>query len=191
MSKSIAEPPKSGKGKKIALPPGIYVAARALAMGFPNNLGAHQFIFAIPESACFAHEQKLESHSVIVMGAYNKEGRLQPSVNSSTDVSSVRQYLAGIGGLDVARVTFDQVDSGISELIQGFQHYVSHEASNPISYPDKGGFSFVGCKNAKTYNSNSWAQSLVHYRLGPNLVKADFTGIDICNANRIPAQYFR
>lgn len=183
--------PRQGKGKAISLEPGIYVAARALAMGFPNNLGAHQFVLSIPKAACFGEQQKLEDHQVIVIGAYQISGRLQPGINSPSDVNATHQYLKGTGKLDVARVNWSQVDSGIGSLLQGYQRYIKYEKGHEIKYPEKGGFSFLGCKSDGTYNSNSWAQSLIHHRLGPNLVKSDFSGIDICNATRIPADYFK
>ena len=183
--------PRSGGGRAVTLAPGIYVAARSLQMSGPASLGAHQFVIGIPLGICTANTQNLSGHEVVVIGAYNQSGRLQPALNAASDAGALRNYLSGSGSLDIARVNYSAINSGISSLINGYQKYVAYERTHPISYPSSGGVTITGCDTSTTYNSNSWAQSLVIHRLGPGLVRRDFAGIDICHGNTIPLAYFR
>ncbi|MCP4095301.1 MAG: hypothetical protein GY748_03555 [Planctomycetaceae bacterium] len=184
--------PRSGGGSPVTLVPGIYVAARRLNVSGIGSFGAHQFVIGIPERVCMANTRSLAGHEVIVLGAYNQSGRLQPSLNASSDVTSLRSYLTGAGSLHVARVSVTKTNSMILSLVNGYRHYVRHENTHPIAYPTAyGGASLTGCDTSTTYNSNSWAQSLIVHRIGPGRVIRDFSGIDICNGNTIPAAYFK
>lgn len=106
--------PRCGGGRRVTLSPGIYVAARRLAMGFPGFLGAHQFVFGIPANSRFPRQQTLAGYQVIVMGAYNVDGRLQAAVNGASDIAALRQYLYGSITLDVARVSYAGTGNSIS-----------------------------------------------------------------------------
>ncbi len=191
MSDSSSSAPPAGTGTTLGLSPGIYVAAREISGGGLGSFGAHQFVFAIPSGRVFSHEVTQAGHQVLIWGAYNQTGRLIPSINAPSDLAALGNHLRGLGTLDVAPVSYLSVDPGIDELMLGYGHYLIYEAAHTIAYPASGGMTMRGCETSTTYNSNSWAQSLVEHRLGAGLVREDFDGIDICHENRIPSAYFK
>ena len=175
--------------------PGIYVAARHLNQSGIGSLGSHQFVYAISPSMCFAGSFTLNDISTIVVGAYNQNGNLEPLVNNRnhSDAQALGRYFSGGKNLDIARTRYENIDMGISKILAATRKFIRTASRSPISYPANGGFSITGgydvCDDG-IYNSNSWAQSLITHALGPNLVRRDFSGVDACRNNLIPASYF-
>jgi hypothetical protein len=182
-----------GPDATTVLAPGVYVAARHLNMTGFAALGSHQFVFVVLSSSSEVSNMRfVAGHRVIIFGAYDVNGRLGAVLNAPSDIEALNHYINGAAALDVARVPLeDSPDVAMLRLTNNYQHYLIHSSDKPITYPAKGGLAGLGCASSTTFNSNSWAQSLVEYTFGRGVVRDDFAGFDICHGNRIPGEYFQ
>lgn len=179
--------------------PGIYVIGRPLAMKWPANLGAHQFILLIPERA---NEVSLTLKDLgdgtkgIVVGAYAVGGKLSATFFDPSDTSTVHAMIAdprNDSRFQIERVNPEKsmclvsLDRVIEHIVQIAKKYEAKEAKQLPSYP-KG---LSGMLSDDCRNSNSWAQTVIEIAVGPNAVLEDFDGADLCSDKRLAAEYFR
>lgn len=171
------------------LDPGIYVAARRINESGLARLGSHQFVVMVigdEAKQCYANATVVEKHNVIVLGAYNIDGKLLPAYNATSDVGALRNHLSGASKLDIEKVKTSTDLNEARALLQLLTYtYEQKSKKKAIAYPASGGLF-----ESKCLNSNSFAQSIVEYAFGKNAVKEDFDGMDICNSNRIPTGNF-
>ena len=175
------------------LTPGVYVAARNLAgVAF---VGTHQFLILVPQNPQNYRGQLADLGDGtlgFVMGAHNDHGRLRVRMFEPSDVQATRQltnphrYGTSFSPeFDRVVLLSQSVDSVISNLLRARDRYIYAENRLPIPYPSAPGQFGPNC-----LNSNSWAQSIVEYVVGPRRVREDFTGADTCHENRIASFYF-
>lgn len=92
-----------------------------------------------------------------------------------------------------------------SRLKAAFDQYVAYTATHRVKYPSKllqvemgllyftSGYMWTDgdlSDGHDDWNSNSWAQSLVEYAIGPGRVDSHIMGIDLFNWTRIDREYF-
>jgi hypothetical protein len=183
------------------LTPGIYVAARdlALAPATPElPVGRHQFIVLVPKNPERFRGMLTnlgDGALGIVIATHDVNDRLQVKRTDVSDLLSIREYVnpkQNVHGparfdTEVAKVKLRgrDIDHTIRRILAATDHYIAYEQRYPIWYPSPLEQFKPGC-----VNSNSWAQSMIEYIVGKNRVKEDFAGWDLCHGNRISKDYF-
>ena len=196
-----------------ALAPGIYLAARELSLPVANP-GRHQFVVLVPKKSNSNTIQMSDGTYVTVLAAYNRNETLTADKNHNDDVDPLREYfdpdLHGDEGshwntiVKPSLVPLKSLNKSTKGLLAAFETYQQESQRNPITYPSlgehanaadlwiefdiKAGPETPGFTNV--LNSNSWAQSLCTYVLGPGMVDGHMAGLDVFYWNRIPSQYF-
>jgi hypothetical protein len=190
--------PPSQLGSVPNLVPGIYVLARDLDVGVVHEVGRHQLLVLVPQNRRTVSGLLNLGHGVsaVVFSALKVNGELKMMMANQplgqADLQAARDFVAGVSGHyrpEAASVGLSDpasVDRQIQRLIQSANYYNTYEAAHPIAYPPLGG----ALDPRNCLNSNSWAQSIVEYVIGPRRVLEDFTGNDVCNTNRIDRRYF-
>ena len=177
--------------------PGVYVAGRSLEGNAIARLGTHQFLVLVPEKeGPFTSDLRTLSDGTraVVLGAYNIGGKLQSSLNASSDSSRLDGHLkkskdsgVTLKKVDLSKSPFGKIDDAISALLRAHANYGVKQLKKPITYP----VGLSGQLKSGCLNSNSWAQSIVETTLGKGAVDEDFPGLDTCRSNRIDSGYFK
>jgi len=170
----------------------IYIGARDLN-GMP--VGTHQFLLITTDKVIPVKiDGKLITPKVLgkgikgyVIGAQNRNRRLQVEFFERSDFIAVKEYFGGIEK-SFFQSDFDaelkEVSFSNSELLsqvrlfQLINAFTINQSLDPIKYPSAG-FGF---------NSNSWAGSMIKHSGG--VVDTDFSGLDIFHDRLIPITYF-
>ena len=177
--------------------PGAYVLCREIASPILNP--KHQFIALVPSKLelLSAESQVYGGTRVVVLGAYNIEGRLRARRNAESDTRSFESHLNSpqdrtvtIDRIKLQACTIDGDDFFLQEIYKRFLFFQMWEGNKgEILYPDD---VFDQLKSSR-FNSNSWAQSLIHWTSRKailTLVTKNFPGLDVGHDRLIPEHYF-
>jgi RHS repeat-associated protein len=189
-------------------------AARDLNTRASLGGGKHQFLLLIPDNpADFqgtsagatllnalpnATMRNIGGKQVIVVGVHSVSGRAQAKFFEPADVTATRELIDPNYELPFwsdfdAEAYVIPAPSGktdtqfITDILKAVENYISNENIANIPYPTAGG---AGQERSKTtYNSNSWATSLLRY-VGAEPHR-DFKGYDALWDHRIPDEFFK
>jgi hypothetical protein len=106
--------------------------------------------------------------------------------------SNERHFHPRVLTVSLAGTKWTSIDKAITAIIDAANYYNDYERNHPIDYPFLGGVT-KKLKHKPCYNSNSWAQSIIQYVVGPGAVQGQFPGgnlLNLCQNDRIPPVYF-
>ena len=176
----------------------IYLGSRDLN-GVP--IGTHQFIVmtgyylmvcrtgSAPEAAPrYLGTQGGKDVYGVVVGAHKVNGRLVVKYFEDADLSAAMEHFGG-RKISAFRSDFDAEmfpasfgklpeTASTERVLECIENYRINVTESPITYPTAG----LG------FNSNSWAQSIIHYAGGSTT--EDSSGLDVSSGKRIPRVYF-
>jgi len=199
-----------------ALKPGVYAAARNLAL--PVDIGGrHQFLILVPTKPQKGTIDLGDGTRAFIIGAYQvevplsgggTEDQLIGQPNQATDVLAAKEFVKLTDDTpswytEVAEVFLGKtkIDAAITKLLKSLKWYQNVTKVDPIQYPSdlfqaqaaqalyNGELITADEPGELDWNSNSWVQSIVEYNIGPGTAREDFSGLDVFYWTRI-ARYF-
>lgn len=181
--------------------PGAYAFCRKIDKAL---VGAHQFVVLVPEKSTTLNglAQEIAGVRCAVIGAYAIGGYLRARPSAPSDVAALARKLKAPQDAEIqmSRVEVQACliseDSFLEYVYRAYTCYRTFEGTKKeIAYP-AGKTTWETVKkqlSPSSYNSNSWAQSLLHWAgmmFVPGEFVRDFNGLDLANDRLIPKEYF-
>lgn len=178
----------------------IYLGSRDLNSVL-TPIGTHQFIVltgfylmscrvfsAVEAQACFLGRKDGQDVYGVVVGAQNRNGRLEVEYFEDADRKAAMEFFGG-EAVSAFRSDFDTEmfdasfgslsdSAAIERVLWRIENYRINVSNDPIKYPTAG----LG------FNSNSWAQTVIQCAGGSTTENT--TGLDWGSNKRIPEIYF-